>query len=49
MEFQRTRRYEVMYIQTKEVGWKENHGIKTTGTEDSKGNTIVGKRQVLTI
>jgi hypothetical protein len=36
-------------MQTKEVGWNENHGIKTTGIEDSKGNIIVDKRQVLAI
>jgi hypothetical protein len=38
-----------MYMQTKEVGWKENHGIKNTGIEDFKGNIIIDKRQVLTI
>jgi hypothetical protein len=38
-----------MYVQMKDVGWKENHGIKTIGIEESKGNTVVDKRQVLTI
>jgi len=49
VEFQRARRCDVMYMQMKEVGWKENHGIKTINIEDSKGNIIVDKRQVLTI
>ena len=38
-----------MYMQTKEVGCKENCGIKTISIEDCKGNIIVDKRQVLTI
>jgi hypothetical protein len=38
-----------MYMQTKEVGWKENHGIKNIGIGDFKGNMIVDKGQVLTI
>jgi uncharacterized membrane-anchored protein len=27
IEFQRTRRYDLMYMKTKVLGWKENHGI----------------------
>jgi type I site-specific restriction endonuclease len=27
IEFQRTGRYDLMYTKTKEIGWKENHGI----------------------
>jgi len=38
-----------MYMQTKEVGWKENQGIKNIAIENFKGNIIVDKRQVLTI
>jgi len=49
VEFQRTRRFDIMYMQTKEVGCKENCGIKTISIEDCKGNIIVDKRQVLTI
>ena len=38
-----------MYIKKKEQGWKENHGIQNIGIEDSKGNLIVDKRQVLKV
>ena len=38
-----------MYIEMKEQGWKENHGIQNIGIEDSKGNLIVDKTQVLKI
>ena len=27
MEMQRTGRYDLMYMKTKELGWKETHGI----------------------
>jgi hypothetical protein len=27
IEFQRTGRYDLMYMKTNELGWKENHGI----------------------
>ena len=33
----------------KEKGWKENRRIQNIGIEDSKGNLIVHKRQVLKI
>jgi hypothetical protein len=36
-------------MKLKEQGWKENHGIQNIGIEDSKGNIIVDKRQVLKI
>ncbi|PNF27481.1 hypothetical protein B7P43_G08244, partial [Cryptotermes secundus] len=49
MEFQRTSRYDLMYMKTKELGWKENHGIQNVGIEDSQGNRIVDQRQVLKI
>ncbi|PNF17035.1 hypothetical protein B7P43_G00839, partial [Cryptotermes secundus] len=49
MEFQRTGRYDLMYMKTKELGWKENHGIQNVGIEDSQGNRIVDQRQVLKI
>ena len=38
-----------MYMKKKELGWKENHGIQNISIEDSKGNIIVDKRQVLKI
>jgi hypothetical protein len=34
IEFQRTRRYDLMYMKTKELGRKENHGIHNIGIED---------------
>jgi hypothetical protein len=49
IEFQRTGRYDLMYIKTKELGWKENHGIQNTGIEDSQGNIIIDQRRVLQI
>jgi len=49
MEFQRTGRYDLMYMKTKELGWKENQGIQNTGIEDSQGNRIVEQSQVLKI
>jgi hypothetical protein len=47
MEFQRTWRYDLMYMKTKELGWKENQGIQNSGIEDSQGNRIVDQSQVL--
>jgi hypothetical protein len=35
IEFQRTGSYDLMYMKTKELGWKENHGIQNIGIEDS--------------
>jgi hypothetical protein len=51
MEFHRTGRYDLMYMKTKELGWKETQGILNIGIEDSQGNRIVrvDKRQVLKI
>ena len=49
MEFQRTGRYDLMYMKTKEIGWKENQGIQNIGIEDSQGNRIVEQRQLLKI
>ncbi|PNF29416.1 hypothetical protein B7P43_G07044 [Cryptotermes secundus] len=47
IEFQRTGRYDLMYMKTKELGWKENHGIQNIGIKDYQGNRIVDQRQVL--
>jgi len=49
MEFQRTARYDLMYMKTKELGWKETQGIQNIGIEDSQGNRIVQQSQVLKI
>ena len=45
----RTGRYDLMYMKTKELGWKENQGIQNIGIEDSQGNKIVEQSQVLKI
>ena len=49
MEFHRTGRYDLMYMKTKKLGWKETQGIQNIGIEDSQGNRIVDQRQVLKI
>ena len=47
MEFHRTGRYDLMYMKTKELGWKDTQGIQNIGIEDS--HRIVDQRQVLKI
>jgi len=49
MEFQRTGRYNLMYIKTKELIWNETQGIQGTGIEDFQGNRIIEQRQMLKI
>jgi hypothetical protein len=49
MEFQRTGRYDLMYMKTKELGWKETQGIQNIGIEDSHGNRLIEQSQVLKI
>ena len=49
MEFQRTGRYDLMHMKTKELGWKVTQGIQNIGIEDSQGNRIVDQKQVLKI
>jgi pyruvate formate-lyase activating enzyme-like uncharacterized protein len=49
VEFQRTGYYDLMYMKTKKLGWKENHGIQNIGIEASQGNIITDYRQVLKI
>jgi hypothetical protein len=39
----------MIYIKTKEQGWKESHGIQNNGIEHSKGSKVVDERQVLKI
>ena len=40
---------EQMYMKTKELGRKENQGIQNIGIEDSQGNRIVERSQVLKV
>jgi len=47
MEFQRTGHYDLMYMKTKELGWKETQGIPNIGIEGSRGIRIVEQSQVL--
>jgi len=49
MEFQRTGHYDLMYVKTKELRWKETQGIQNIGIEDSQGNRRVDQSQVLKI
>jgi hypothetical protein len=49
IDFQTTERYDLMYMKTKELGWKENHWIQDIGIEDSQGNIIIDQRQLLKI
>ena len=49
MEFQRTGCYDMMYMKTNELGWKETQGIQNIGIEDSQGNRVVEQNQVLKI
>jgi hypothetical protein len=49
IEFQRTGRYDLMYMKTKKLGWKENHGIQNIDIEDSQGDIIKDQRRVLQI
>jgi len=49
MELQRTGRYYLMYMKTKELGWKETQGIQNIDIEVSRGNRIVELSQVLKI
>jgi len=49
IEFQRTGRYDLMYMKTRELGWKETQGFQNIGIEDSQGNRIIQQIQVLKI
>ena len=49
MEFHRTGHYDLMYMKTKELGWKDTQGIQNMGIKDSQGNRIVDQKQVLKI
>jgi hypothetical protein len=47
MEFERTGRYDLMHMKTKELGCKETQGIQNVGIEESQENRIVEQSQVL--
>jgi hypothetical protein len=49
IEFQRTGRYDLMCVKSRELGWKKNHGIQNIDIEDSQGNIITDQRRVLQI
>jgi hypothetical protein len=49
MEYQRTGYYDLMYMKTKELGWKDTQGIQNIGIENSQGNRLVDQNQVLII
>jgi hypothetical protein len=49
MEFQRRECYDLMYMKTMEISWKENQRIQNTGIKDSQGNVTADQRQVLKI
>jgi hypothetical protein len=48
-EFQRTGRYDLMYMKTKELSGQENLGIQSIGIEDSQGNIKIDQRKILQI
>jgi len=47
MDFQRPGRYGLMYMKTKELGWKEAQGIQNIGIKDSQGSRIVDQNKAL--
>jgi hypothetical protein len=49
MEFQRTWHYDLIYMKTKELGWKETHEIQYIAIEGSERDRIVEQSQVLKI
>jgi hypothetical protein len=49
MKFQRTGRYDLMYMKTKELRWKETQRIQNIGIEVFQGNKIIEQRQLLTL
>jgi hypothetical protein len=49
MEYQITVRYDLMYMKTNEIRWKETQAIQDIGIEDTKMNRIVEQNQVLKI
>ena len=49
MEFQRRGRYDLIYMKTKEIVWKEAQGIQNIGIKDSQVYRRVEQIQVLKI
>ena len=49
IEFQTTGRFDLMYMKTKELGWKEIQRIQNIGFVDSQRNRVVEQSQVLKI
>jgi len=47
MEFQKTGHYDLMYLNTKELGWKETQEIQNIGIKNSPGNRIVNQSQTV--
>jgi hypothetical protein len=47
MEYQRTGQYDLMYMKTKGLGWKQSQGIQNIGIADSQGNRTVDQSQAL--
>jgi hypothetical protein len=41
--------YDLMYMKTKELSWKENQRIQNNGIKDSQENVTADQRQVLKI
>jgi hypothetical protein len=41
MEYQRTGRYDLIYMKIKELGWKQTQGIQNIGIEGFQGNRII--------
>jgi len=49
MEYQETGRYNLIYMKTKELGWKETQRIQNIDIEDFQRNRIVDQIQMLKI
>ena len=47
--FQTAGHYDLPYMETKELGWKENRAIQNIGSEVSEGNITADNRYVLKI
>jgi hypothetical protein len=41
IKLQRLGHYDITYMKKKELGWKQNHGIRNICIEDSQGNIII--------
>jgi hypothetical protein len=46
---ERRGRYDLMYMKTKRLGWKETHRIQNIGIENFQGNKIIEQRLLLTL